>query len=128
MLSAGSVARTWCGIWTHISGREWRPSGTGTEPLVSVAPTRYAQSMSDSPPFRADKAKDAIEGDGDFLLPMCLPDPEAMMGEDIAVIVLTTAEDQRVGIPLGIQGLSDLHELIGEVLRRMQGDEGNIVQ
>jgi hypothetical protein len=80
------------------------------------------------PPFRPDTAKDALEGDGDFLLPICLPKPDVMVGEGIAIIVLTTAEDQRVGIPVGMQALSDLHEIIGEALRRMQAGEGNTVQ
>jgi hypothetical protein len=84
--------------------------------------------MSGSPPFRPNQAKDAIEGNGDFLLPMCVPESEAMMGEDIAIIIRTAAEDPRVGIPLGMQGLSDLHELLGKVLRWMQGYEGSILQ
>ncbi|WHQ70056.1 hypothetical protein [Methylorubrum extorquens] len=84
--------------------------------------------MADPPPFRPDAAKDALEGDGDFLLPIFLPEPDVMVGEDIAIIVLTTAEDQRVGIPVGMQALSDLHEIIGEALRRMQAGEGSTVQ
>ncbi|CAO4174860.1 hypothetical protein [Methylorubrum extorquens] len=84
--------------------------------------------MADPPPFRPNKAKDALESDGDFLLPICLPEPEVMVAGDIAIIVLTTAEDQRVGIPVGMQALSDLHEIIGEALRRMQAGEGNTVQ
>ncbi|QDI81686.1 hypothetical protein E8E01_15180 [Methylorubrum populi] len=84
--------------------------------------------MSDSPPFRPDKAKDAIEGDGDFLLPICEPKPGLLMGESLAVIVLTTVEGQRVGVPLGMQGLSDLHEITREALRLLQAKDGDVVQ
>lgn len=61
--------------------------------------------MPNSPPFRPDKAKDAIEGDGDFLLPICATKPGLLMGESLAAIVLTTVEGQRVNAPLGMQGL-----------------------
>lgn len=102
-------------------------------PALFCLPKRFSGKhivsiMVEPSPFRPDKAKDAIEGDGDFLLPICLPEPDVMIGEDIAIIVLTTAEDQRVGIPVGMQALSDLHEIIGEALRRMQAGEGNTVQ
>lgn len=84
--------------------------------------------MANSPPFRPDKAKDAIEGDGDFLLPICEPKPGLLMGESLAVIVLTTVEGQRVGVPLGMQGLSDLHEITREALRLLQAKDGDVVQ
>lgn len=84
--------------------------------------------MPDSTPFRPDKAKDAIDGDGDFLLPICEPKPELLMGESLAVIVLTTVEGQRVGVPLGMQGLSDLHEITREALRLLQAKDGDVVQ
>ncbi|MRI54046.1 hypothetical protein D8770_08770 [Methylobacterium sp. DB1607] len=84
--------------------------------------------MSDSPPFRPDKAKDALEGKGDFLLPICVPKPDLLMGEALAVIVLTTVEGQRVGVPLGMQGLSDLHEIVREALRLLQAGDGDTVQ
>jgi hypothetical protein len=60
-------------------------------------------------PFKLETAKDALEGDGDFLLPVCEGEPDLMTGEDVAIIVLTTVGDQRVGLPIGMQGLSDLH-------------------
>lgn len=84
--------------------------------------------MVDSPPFRPDRAKDAIEGDGDFLLPICVQKPGLLMGESLAVIVLTTVEGQRVGLPLGMQGLSDLHEITREALRMLQAEDGDTVQ
>ena len=79
-------------------------------------------------PFRPDKAKDAIEGDGDFLLPICAPKPGLLMGESLAVIVLTTVEGQRIGVPLGMQGLSDLHQVTREALRMLQAEDGDTVQ
>ena len=84
--------------------------------------------MVHSPPFRPDTAKDAIEGDGDFLLPICVPKPGLLMGEALAVIVLTTVEGQRVGVPLGMQGLSDLHEVTREALRLLQPSGEDTVQ
>ncbi|KQO89625.1 MAG: hypothetical protein ACAH20_21845 [Methylobacteriaceae bacterium] len=84
--------------------------------------------MADSPPFRPDTAKDAVEGDGDFLLPICVPKPGLLMGESLAVIVLTTVEGQRVGVPLGMQGLSDLHEVTREALRLMQATDEDTLQ
>ncbi|EHP90080.1 hypothetical protein [Methylorubrum extorquens] len=84
--------------------------------------------MVDSPPFRPDRAKDAIEGDGDFLLPICAPKPGLLMGESLAVIVLTTVEGQRVGVPLGMQGLSDLHEVSREALWMLQATDKDSVQ
>ncbi|NEU13573.1 hypothetical protein G3T14_15745 [Methylobacterium sp. BTF04] len=62
------------------------------------------------------------------MLPISLPAPELMMGEGLAVIVLTTVEDQRVGIPMGHQALSDLHKIIGEALRLLRAPEGGSVQ
>ncbi|MBB2964695.1 hypothetical protein [Methylobacterium sp. R2-1] len=84
--------------------------------------------MDDSPPFRPDSAKDALEGEGDFLLPICAPKPGLLMGEKLAMIVLTTVEGQRVGVPLGMQGLSDLHEVTREALRLLQAKDGGSVQ
>lgn len=83
--------------------------------------------IAEPPPFRADTAKDAVEGDGYFLLPICGPKPSLMLGESLAIIVLTTVEGRRVGIPLGMQGLSDLHQVTHEALRLMQTtDEGTV--
>ncbi|WHQ68526.1 hypothetical protein [Methylorubrum extorquens] len=84
--------------------------------------------MVESPPFRPDRAKDAIEGDGDFLLPICAPKPGLLMGESLAVIVLTTVEGQRVGLPIGMQGLSDLHEVTREALRMLQAKDKDSLQ
>ncbi|MEN3229167.1 hypothetical protein PUR21_16240 [Methylorubrum rhodesianum] len=84
--------------------------------------------MAEPPPFRPDKAKVAIEGDGDFVLPLCEPKPGLLMGESLAVIVLTTVEGQCVGVPLGMQGLSDLHEITREALRLLQAKDGDVVQ
>ena len=86
--------------------------------------------MSDQKPFLPDQAAEPFPPGttGDFLLPICLPKPELMMGEDLAVVVLTTIEDQRVGIPMGHQALSDLRGLIDEALRMLQAPEGGSVQ
>jgi hypothetical protein len=82
--------------------------------------------MADSAPFRPDRAKGALEGD--FLLPVCVPKPDLLMGEALAVIVLTTVEGPRNGVPLGMQGGSDLHEITREALRLLQAGDGDTVQ
>ena len=84
--------------------------------------------MTSEKPFLPSRTKDAFTEEGDFLMPLCLPSPGLLMGEDIAVIVLATNEGQRVGVPLGLQAVFDLHEVLGEALRMMQGQEGRSVQ
>lgn len=86
--------------------------------------------MSDRKPFRPSNAKEAFPKpvEGDFMLPFCVPGAEMLMGEDLAVIVVSTVEDQRVGIPMGLQAISDLHALLGEALRMLQAPEGGSVQ
>lgn len=87
--------------------------------------------MSDDPPsFKPDAAFDAIPqgAQGDFLLPICLPVPGLLVGEDLAVLVLTTVEGQRVGVPMGVEALSDLQKVALEALRMLQVGEGDAVQ
>lgn len=86
--------------------------------------------MSAPQPFLPNEAKDALPAgaEGDFLLPVCMPYFELLVGEDLAVVVLTTSEDQRVGVPMGLQALHDLRETIDEALRMLQAPEGGSVQ
>lgn len=87
--------------------------------------------MTDEPkPYRCDRAADALpEGTtGDFLVPICLPKPGLLMGEDLAVLVLSTLEGQRVGVPMGMQALSDLRVVVTEALRMLQAGDGDAVQ
>jgi len=55
--------------------------------------------MTGPKPFHPDKAARAQFGElcTDFILPICMPDPELMVREDLAVLVVTTVEGQRVG-------------------------------
>ena len=46
--------------------------------------------MASVKPFLPSQTKDAFTEEGDFLMPLCLPSPGLLMGEDIAVIVLAT--------------------------------------
>ena len=50
--------------------------------------------MTDPKPFRPDTAADVFPrgAEGDFLLPICLPKPGLLMGQDLVVIVLETIE------------------------------------
>ena len=86
--------------------------------------------MSDAKaPFRPAEAIDVLgETEGDFVLPLCLPQPTLMLGEDLAVVVIDTIHGQRVGLPLSLQGVSDLHEILAEALRLMQARDGDPVQ
>ncbi|GJE10915.1 MULTISPECIES: hypothetical protein [Methylobacterium] len=81
------------------------------------------------PPFRATDAVDVLgETEGDFVLPLCLPQPSLLVGEDLAVVVLDTIHGQRVGLPLSPQGVTDLHAVLGEALRLLQARDGGPVQ
>ena len=62
-------------------------------------------------PFRPGDAIDVLgETEGDFVLPLCLPKPSLLVGEDLAMVVLDTILGQRVGLPLSLQGAADLLE------------------
>ena len=81
------------------------------------------------PPFRPTEAVDVLgETEGDFVLPLCLPRPSLLVGEDLAVVVLDTIHGQRVGLPLSPQGVTDLHAVLGEALRLLQARDGGPVQ
>ncbi|MGH1587148.1 hypothetical protein ACRBEV_00860 [Methylobacterium phyllosphaerae] len=52
------------------------------------------------PPFRPADAVDVLgEVEGDFVLPLCLPQPDLLIGEDLAMLVLDTIHGQRIGLP-----------------------------
>ena len=81
------------------------------------------------PPFRPAEAVDVLgEIEGDFVLPLCLPPPNLLVGEDLAVVVLDTIHGQRVGLPLSPHGVADLHAVLGEALRLLQARDGGPVQ
>ena len=78
-------------------------------------------------PFRPDKAAHVQFGElhTDFILPICMPDPELMVGEDLAVLVVTTVEGQRVGVPLGVNALAHLQGVITAALRMLHARGGD---
>ncbi|QGY05536.1 hypothetical protein MMSR116_29315 [Methylobacterium mesophilicum SR1.6/6] len=78
--------------------------------------------MTDPKPFRPDKAAHVKFGDlhTDFILPICLPDPELMVGDALAVLVVTTVEGQRVGVPIGVNALEHLRGIVEAGLRMVQ--------
>ncbi|MCJ2088771.1 hypothetical protein MKK88_22715 [Methylobacterium sp. E-005] len=86
--------------------------------------------MSDGkPPFRPSDAVDVLgETEGDFVLPLCLPQPSLLIGEDLAMVVLDTIHGQRVGLPLSAQGAADLHAVLAEAIRLLQARDGGPVQ
>jgi hypothetical protein len=86
--------------------------------------------MAEQKPFHPGTAVDLLApgAEGDFLIPVCMPGAELLMGEKMAIVVLKTMENQRIGIPMVMQTVSDLHGLLGEVPRQMQAPEGGSVQ
>jgi hypothetical protein len=85
--------------------------------------------MTDLKPFRVDKAAHVQFGDlhTDFILPICLPDPELQVGDALAVLVVTTVEGQRVGVPIGANALEHLRGIVEAGLRvERGGDEGKM--
>ncbi|MHC2016352.1 hypothetical protein [Methylobacterium sp. CM6247] len=86
--------------------------------------------MAEKKPFRSSEAQEVFPPgtEGDFILPICLPEPELMVGEMLAIILFETIEGQRVGVPVGVETLADLHQLLGEALRLLQAPEGGTVQ
>ncbi|MEE7451393.1 hypothetical protein MRF4_28460 [Methylobacterium radiotolerans] len=81
------------------------------------------------PPFRPTEAVDTLgEVEGDFVLPLCLPGANLLIGEDLAMLVLDTIHGQRVGLPLSPQGAADLHAVLGEALRLLQARDRGPVQ
>lgn len=55
--------------------------------------------MTDPKPFRPGAATYLQLGEPhtDYILPICLPDPELQVGDALAVLVATTVEGHRVG-------------------------------
>jgi hypothetical protein len=86
--------------------------------------------MAGQAPFQPLEAEDLFPEPekGDFLAPLALPSPNLMIGESMAILVFTTVEEQRIGVPMGHQALSDLHASIGEALRLLQAPEYGSVQ
>lgn len=86
--------------------------------------------MSEPKPFHPGTAVDILppDAEGDFLTPVCMPGAEMFLGETMAIVVLKTMENQRIGIPMVLQTVSNLHDLLGEVLRQMQAPEGGSTQ
>jgi hypothetical protein len=78
--------------------------------------------MAEHSPFRPDKAANVQFGElhTDFILPICMPDPELMVGEDLAVLVVTTVEGQRVGVPMGVTALEHLQGIVEAGLKVSQ--------
>lgn len=86
--------------------------------------------MTQPKPFRPDTAV-PVPLDGrkrDFIPPICIPDPELQVGEGFAVLVLTTVEGQRVGVPIGVNALEHLQGIVAEGLRMLRAGDGDEVQ
>ncbi|MFB0491260.1 hypothetical protein ABIE45_003846 [Methylobacterium sp. OAE515] len=81
-------------------------------------------------PFRPDKAANVQFGElhTDFILPICLPDPELQVGDVLAVLVVTTVEGQRVGVPIGVNALEHLKGIVEAGLRVARAGERDATQ
>jgi hypothetical protein len=86
--------------------------------------------MTDQKPFRPSSTEQAFSEpmQGDFMLPFCVPGAEILMGEDLAVLVVLNQEGQRLGLPMDLRAVADLHALLGEALRTLQAPESGSVQ
>ena len=84
--------------------------------------------MTDPKPFLPTEASELPAGPGDYLVPICIAKPDVLMGELMAVVVFETIKGQRVGVPLGMQAMSDLRVALGEALVSLQASEGGSVQ
>jgi hypothetical protein len=81
--------------------------------------------MTQPNPFRPDKAARVQFGElhTDFILPICMPDPELQVGDALAVLVVTTVEGQRVGVPIGVNALEHLQGIVEAGLRLVQAGD-----
>ncbi|MCJ2051691.1 hypothetical protein [Methylobacterium sp. J-070] len=86
--------------------------------------------MTQLEPFRSDTAARAQFDDlhTDFILPICPPDPELQVGEVLAVLVVTTVEGQRVGVPIGVNALEHLQGIVEAGLRVVRAEDEDLVQ
>jgi|GEM_PF-1279554 len=86
--------------------------------------------MTELQPFRPDKAADLQLGElhTDFILPICLPDPELQVGDALAVLVVTTVEGHRVGLPIGVNALEHLRVVVEAGLLLRQAPEEGVAQ
>lgn len=80
-------------------------------------------------PFRSDEAAHVQFGKlhTDCILPICLPNPDLMVGEDLSVLVVTTVEGQRVGVPMGVNALMHLQGIVAKGLRALKSGDGDAV-
>jgi hypothetical protein len=67
-----------------------------------------------------------FEGTGPFLLPLCEARAGILMGEDVGIIILKTADGHRFGVPLGHEALSTLYQVIGEALRDLKSENDTV--
>lgn len=81
-------------------------------------------------PFEIAEADDAFAdaATNDVLLPAMIGKPDMLLGQRLAVVVVTTINGRRVGIPMGHQMVSDLHALLGEALRMIEAPDGGSLQ
>lgn len=82
--------------------------------------------MTEPTTFRPDKAARVQFGElhTDFILPICLPDPELQVGDALAVLVVTTVEGQRVGVPIGVNALEHLQGIVKAGLQMLSAGDG----
>jgi hypothetical protein len=67
-----------------------------------------------------------FEGAGPFLLPLCEARAGILMGEDVGIIILKSAEGHRFGVPLGHEALSTLYQVIGEALGDLKSENDTV--
>jgi hypothetical protein len=74
-------------------------------------------------PFDLEGAEDVeLKPGGTYLLPLCVVRPELMLGDEVAIMLLSISEGSQLGIPLTHQSAKRLQELLAEALRRTKPD------
>jgi hypothetical protein len=68
-----------------------------------------------------------LEGSGPFELPV-IDAVDLVVGELIAISMLTTKGGVVINLPLGAQSVSDLHELTGQALAVFGPEAGDTLQ
>ena len=82
----------------------------------------------DTPDDDRDPTEIVLQGEGPFILPFCDSDVEIGIGDQIALLTMTTLDGQELQIPFGLAVLKELHALTGEALRHLESSDGTTLQ
>jgi hypothetical protein len=69
-----------------------------------------------------------LDGDGPVILPLCDADVGLAMGQTFVLLEVTALDGKVVQIPFGHGVLKVLHEICGEALKHLPGNDGEMLQ